>query len=63
MIWYLENCEMNLGDMYRTLWQMRESGWFENANGVLIGRTRSKEAIHDFTYEDVKNDIMEFCKI
>ncbi|MBQ7765117.1 LD-carboxypeptidase [bacterium] len=52
MIWYLENCEMSVTDMYRALWQMREAGWFKNANGVLIGRTRSKETVHDFSYED-----------
>lgn len=53
MIWYLENCEMSVADFYRTLWQMREAGWFKNANGILIGRTRANESMKDFSYEDV----------
>lgn len=52
MIWYLENCEMSVPDIYRTLWSMREAGWFQNAKGFLIGRTSSRETVYDFTYED-----------
>lgn len=59
MIWYLENCEMSVTDMYRTLWQKREAGWFENANGILIGRTRSKETISDFSYEDALHSVFD----
>ena len=62
MIWYLENCEMSVTDLYRALWQMREAGWFKNANGVLIGRTRSKEAVDDFTYEDALHSAFDELK-
>lgn len=37
-IWTLESCEMSAADIYRTLWQMRESGWFRYCRGVLYGR-------------------------
>jgi len=37
-VWTLESCEMTAPDIYRTFWQMRESGWFEYCNGMLIGR-------------------------
>jgi muramoyltetrapeptide carboxypeptidase LdcA involved in peptidoglycan recycling len=37
-IWTLESCEMNAADIYRSLWQMRECGWFQYCNGVLFGR-------------------------
>ena len=63
IIWYLENCEMSVTDLYRALWQMREAGWLKNANGVLIGRTRSKEAVDDFTYEDVLHAAFDELKI
>lgn len=59
MIWYLENCEMNVCDFYRTLWQMREAGWFENANGFLFGRTVSKDEIGGFTYEDALHSALD----
>ena len=63
MIWYLENCEMNVCDMYRALWQMKEAGWFNNAKGILIGRTRSSEEIHGFTYEDALHDTFDDLNI
>jgi muramoyltetrapeptide carboxypeptidase LdcA involved in peptidoglycan recycling len=52
MLWYLENCENTVLELYRRLLQMKNAGWFKNANGILIGRTFSKESISDFTYED-----------
>ncbi len=45
IIWYLENCEMSLTELKRTLWQMQVAGWFDNANGFLIGRTNSSETV------------------
>lgn len=58
VIWYLENCEMNVADLKRALWQMKEAHWFENANGFIIGRTSSKESFYDFTYEDALRDVL-----
>jgi muramoyltetrapeptide carboxypeptidase LdcA involved in peptidoglycan recycling len=37
-IWTLESNEMWAGEIYRTLWQMRECGWFKHCNGILFGR-------------------------
>ena len=59
MVWYLENCEMSIADLYRSLWQMKNAGWFENANAFLIGRTRANVAIGDFTYEDVLHSVFD----
>lgn len=63
MIWYLENCEMNVADFYRTLWQMREAGWFKNANGILISRTRANESMKDFSYVDVLHSAFDGLKV
>lgn len=63
MLWYLENCEMSVADVKRTLWQMRESGWFDNANGFLIGRTASSASMADFTYEDALMDVLGELKV
>ena len=51
-IWTLESCEMNAADIYRTLWQMRENGWFKHCNGIIIGRPDGYEDNHDFTLFD-----------
>ena len=50
---------MSVPDFYRSLWQMKEAGWFANANGFLIGRTMSSEAKDDFTYEDAMHQIFD----
>ncbi len=59
MLWYLENCELSVLEMKRVLWQMKLSGWFENANGFIIGRTVSNEMIGDFSYEDALIDVLK----
>lgn len=56
MIWYLENCEMSVPDLYRALWQMREAGWFKNVNGFLIGRTMSSKSVGEYTYLEALKD-------
>ena len=38
IVWFLESCDLNVMDMRRSLWRLREAGWFEQASGFLIGR-------------------------
>lgn len=59
MLWYLENCELTLPSLYRTLFQMKQNGWFKNANGFIIGRTRSKEKVENLEYVDVLHKIFD----
>jgi muramoyltetrapeptide carboxypeptidase LdcA involved in peptidoglycan recycling len=51
-IWTLESCEMSAADIYRTLWQMRECGWFQYCNGVLYGRVAGYSDTYGFTLTD-----------
>lgn len=51
-IWTLESAEMTAPDIYRTLWQMRESGWFKYCNGIIIGRPDGYSDKRDFTLID-----------
>lgn len=51
-IWALESCEMNAADIYRTLWQMQQCGWFVHCNGVLYGRADGYQDTQDFTLKD-----------
>ena len=51
-IWTLESCEMTAPDIYRTLWQMRECGWFKYCNGIIIGRPDGYKDKRDFTFLD-----------
>lgn len=63
MIWYIENCEMSVTDLKRALWQMKMADWFENTNGILVGRTHANLPIGEFTYEDALKDIFEDMNI
>lgn len=63
IIWFLENCEMPLPELYRTLWHMKFSGWFLNAKGVLIGRTRADESVGEFNYEDALHSVFDDLKV
>ena len=38
IVWFFEACDLNPMSIRRTLWQLREAGWFEGAKGFLVGR-------------------------
>ena len=52
IVWFLESCEMNASSIYRTLWQMKESGYFVNCNGIIYGRTEGYSDTGDFSKTD-----------
>jgi len=51
-IWTLESCEMTSAEIYRSLWQMRECGWFRHCHGVIYGRPDGYSDTQDFTLTD-----------
>lgn len=51
MIWYIDNCELTFLELYRRLFQMKNAGWFDNVNCILIGRTFVKDKTGDFSLE------------
>jgi muramoyltetrapeptide carboxypeptidase LdcA involved in peptidoglycan recycling len=38
IIWFMEACDLNVMTIRRTLWHMKNAGWFKNLKGFLIGR-------------------------
>ncbi len=38
IVWFLESCDLNAISIRRALFQLKEAGWFDHANGFLIGR-------------------------
>ncbi len=59
MIWYLESCDMTAAEIYRSLWQMKQCGWFENTNGVLFGRPAGYGPSKNFECEDAYHRIFD----
>lgn len=41
VIWYLEACDLNVLSLRRAYFELREAGYFENTNAILIGRPLS----------------------
>jgi muramoyltetrapeptide carboxypeptidase len=63
IIWYLESCEMNAADIYRHLWQMKECGWFNNTNGILVGRAAGYSHRKNFELTDALEDVLSQLNI
>ena len=38
IIWFLEACELNVMTIRRTLWNLKNAGWFKHVKGFLVGR-------------------------
>lgn len=55
-ILYLEPVGMNSAQIYRALWQMKQNNWFNNCNGILIGRAGGYSDLSDFTLLDALRD-------
>jgi len=55
---YLESCEMGVTDIYRTLFQLKLNGWFDNCNGILYGRLEGYSEKDDYKFIDIFNDLL-----
>ena len=52
IIWYLESCDLNVIEQVRSVWFLKQNGWFENVKGFLIGRPLNPETIMDVDYKE-----------
>lgn len=59
VIWYLENCEMSVPDLKRSLTQMKYAGWFDNCSGILFGRSMANEPVGGYTVDRMYRDLAE----
>ena len=59
IIWFLESCDLSVMSLCRALWQMENAGWFEHANGFLIGRPlRFDDTFGDFDHYMAVKEIL-----
>ena len=47
IIWFLEACDLNVLDISRALWSMRNAGLFEGCTGIFMGRAKNPEPLFD----------------
>ncbi|WP_127583571.1 S66 family peptidase [Paenibacillus koleovorans] len=57
ILWYLENCELNVADLRRSLVQMRLAGWFGNCSGILFGRSEANKPIDGYAAIDLYREL------
>ena len=52
IVWYFDNYALKSDDLYYTLWQMKEAGWFKYAKGFVFGRTLIASETADLSYAE-----------
>lgn len=57
LLWYLENCEMTIADLKRSLTQMKYAGWFDECSGILFGRSAANHPTEGYTAEKMYRDL------
>ena len=53
IIWYFDVFSLSVEDLYRTLLQFKNAGWFKYTKLILIGKVLFPNTFTDLTYEDV----------
>ena len=52
IIWYFDVFSMSGDDLYRTLWQFKNAGWFEYTKLIVIGKVRYPSEYSGLSYEE-----------
>lgn len=42
IVWYFDAFEMTNEDILRTMWQLKNAGWFKECTGILFGRLKNE---------------------
>lgn len=59
ILWYLENCELSVADLRRSLVHMKLAGWFEHCSGLMFGRSAANRPVEGYTVEDVYQELAD----
>ncbi|UQZ87477.1 Microcin C7 self-immunity protein MccF [Paenibacillus konkukensis] len=59
ILWYLENCELSVPDLRRSLVHMKLAGWFDRCCGIVFGRSSAPSETDGYTMRDVYAELSE----
>lgn len=59
IIWYFDIFNLTAEDFYLSLFQLKEAGWFENIEGVIVGRVLFPNSYTSMTYEKALKEIFK----
>lgn len=63
ILFYLEACDLNILDIYRGLWHLKNAGWFTNCRGIIMGRPLNGEAMFDVDMKKALKNNLKDLKI
>lgn len=63
IVWFLEVFEMTTPEVYRTLWQMKNAGYFKNTKGIIFGRPLFIRNDYDITFNEAVMDALKELNI
>lgn len=59
ILWYLESFALGSDSLIRGLWQLKEAGWFQYANGFIFGRPAFYEENYGISYEEAVTSVLK----
>ncbi len=63
ILWYLESFATDDASLIRSLWQLKEAGWFQTAKGFIFGRPMFFESSTGYTYEEGARLVLKDCHV
>lgn len=52
IIWYFDNCEFSSEQLIRTLWKLKDNGWFCYTKGIIFGRSMTEKSYYDISFKE-----------
>lgn len=62
-VWYIDICTLNPEEVKRGLWQLKNSGWFDYAKLIIIGRPIKQSNTYGINYRENMYDELKELKI
>ncbi len=63
IVWFLECFEMGTSQLFRSLWQMKNSGYFKNCKGIVFGRPLFVREEYGNTFNSTVNEVLKELNI
>lgn len=63
LIWFLEVFEMSTPEVYRTLWQMKNAGYFKYCKGIIFGRPLFIREEYETNFNDTVKETLKDLEI
>ncbi len=63
ILWYLESFSLDSDSLTRGLWQLKQAGWFEHANGFIFGRPCMFQSFSNHNYREAVEVILDELQV